>query len=98
MATRENNTLMDVILMTSEKVSKKFTFSLCLNSFATSCALYFSLVPLGYNFFLRIHLQPIVIYPGGKSTKCQILFDLRDSISSSIAFCHMLASTNDKAS
>ena len=94
--------------MTSENVSKKFTFSLCLNSLATSCALYFSLVPLGYNFFLRIHLQPIVLYlgghlkpillyPEGKSTKCQILFDSRDSISSSIAFCHMLASTNDKA-
>ena len=98
METRENNTLMDVIPVTGEKVSKKSTFSLCQNPLTMSHALYFSTMPSGFNFFLRIHLQPIVLHPGGKSTKGQVLYDSRDSISSSIASCHYLTSTDDKAS
>ena len=74
MAIGENKTLMIVILVIGENVSKKSTFYLCLNPLATSCALHFYMVPSGFNFFLRIHLQPIVLHPRGKSTKYQVLF------------------------
>ena len=52
--------LMDVILVTGEKVSKKSTSTFGLKSFATSLALNVSIVPSGLSFFLRTHLQPIV--------------------------------------
>ena len=52
--------LMDVILVTGEKVSKKSISAFCLKPFATSLALNVSIVPSGLSFFLRTHLQPIV--------------------------------------
>ena len=55
---------MDVILVTGEKVSKKSMFSFCLEPFATSRALYLSIAPSGFNFFLNTHLQPIDLQPG----------------------------------
>jgi hypothetical protein len=94
----EISTLMDVILVTGEKVSKKFIFSFCLKPLATRRALYLSILPSGFSFFFKTHLQPIGLQPGGKSTKCQVLLDSRDSISSLIASCHKSASRDDKAS
>ncbi|KAA0034015.1 hypothetical protein E5676_scaffold1418G00200 [Cucumis melo var. makuwa] len=73
-------------------------FSLCLNLFATNLALYLSTDPSGLSFFLKTHLQPIALHPRGKSTRCQVLLDSRESISSLIASCHKLASTDDNAS
>ena len=84
--------------MTGEKVSKKSMFSLCLKPLATRRALYLSIVPSGFSFFFKIHLQPIGLQPGGKSTKCQVLLVSRDYISSLIASCHKSASRDDKAS
>src|SRR4030066_1000899 len=98
MAAKEINTLMDVIRVTGEKVSKKSIFSLCVKPLATRRALYLSTVPSGFIFFLSIHLQPIGLQPGGKSTRCQVLLDSRESISSFIASCHRSASKEDKAS
>ena len=59
---------MDVILVTGENVSKKSISSFCLKPLATSLASNFSIVPSGFNFLLSIHLHPIVLQPGGKST------------------------------
>ena len=59
---------MDVILVTGEKVSKKFRPSSCLKLFTISLALYLSIDPSGYDFFRKTHLQPIILQPDGKST------------------------------
>ena len=69
---------MDVILVTGEKVSKNSRPSSCLKPFATSLALYLSIEPSGFNFFLKTHLQPIVLQPGGKSTNFEVLLEFRD--------------------
>ncbi|CAL0303026.1 unnamed protein product [Lupinus luteus] len=89
---------MDVILVTGEYVSKKSTFSLCLKPLATRRALYLSTVPSGFSFFFNTHLQPIGLQPGGKSAKCQVLLDSRESISSFMASCHKSASKEVNAS
>ncbi|KAK2449675.1 putative mitochondrial protein [Trifolium repens] len=73
-------------------------FSLCLKPLATRQALYFSTVPSGFSFFFKIHLQPIGLQPRGKSTKCHVSLDSRESMSSLIASCHRSASIDDKAS
>ena len=83
------NCLMDVILVTGEKVSKNSRPSSCLKPFATSLALYFSIEPSGFNFFLKTHLQQIVLQLGGKSTNFQVLLEIRDSISSFIFNCNI---------
>src|SRR3954466_6385009 len=83
---------MDVILVTGEKVSQKSTFSRCLKPLATRRALYLSIVPSGFSFFFKTHLQLIGLHPGGKSTKFQVLLDSRDSTSLFIASCHKYAS------
>ena len=64
MEASEINTRMDVILVTGEKVSKKSIFSFCLKPLATSLALYLSIVPSGFSFFLSTHLQPIDLQRG----------------------------------
>ena len=46
------NTLIEVILVTREKVSKKSMFFVRLNPFATNLALYLSADPSGLSFFL----------------------------------------------
>ena len=89
---------MDVILVTGEKVSKNSRPSSCLNSFATSLALYLSIEPSGFNFFLKTHLQPIVLQPGGKSTNFQVLLEMRDFISSFTASFQKIESCEDNAS
>ena len=55
--------LMDVILVTGEKISKKSTLAFCLKFFATNLVLNLSIVLSGLNFFLRTYLQPIVLQP-----------------------------------
>ena len=82
--------------MTGEEVSKKSMFSLSLKHLTTNLAL--STDPSGLNCFLKTYLQSIALQLGGKSTRCQVLLDSRESISSLMAFCHKLASTEDKAS
>ena len=62
------NTLIEDILVTWAKVSKQSTPFLCLNPLTTKHALYFSMDRFGFNFLLKIHLQPIVFALGGKST------------------------------
>lgn len=89
---------MDVILVTGEKVSKKSIFSLCLKPLATRQALYLSIVPSGFSLFFKIYLQLISLQPVGKSIKCQVLLDSRESISSLIASLHKYTSRDDKAS
>ena len=89
---------MDVILVTGEKVSKNSRPSSCLKPFATSLALYLSIEPSGFNFFLKTHLQPIVLQPGGKSTNFQVLLEIRDFISSSTASFQKIESCEDNAS
>ncbi|CAL5385896.1 unnamed protein product [Camellia sinensis] len=58
------NSLMDVTLVTGEKVSKKSRSTCCLKPLATSLALYLSIVPSGLSFLRRTHLHPIVLQPG----------------------------------
>jgi len=53
----------------------------CENPFATNLALYFSIDPSRWYFFLKIQLQPIGFASLGKSTKVQVLFFLMESIS-----------------
>ena len=73
---------MDLTLVTGENVSKKSRSACCLKPFATSLTLYLSIVPSGLSFFLKTHLQPIVLQPGGKSTNAKVLLDNNDYISS----------------
>ena len=54
---RENNTQIEVTLVIGEKVSKKSMFSLCLKPLANSLALNYC--SIRFEFFFRIHLQPI---------------------------------------
>lgn len=70
----------------------KFMSYLCLKPLTTGMVLYLSIIPLGFSFFLRTHLDPIALQPWGRFTKCQVLFDSRGSISSLITSCHKLAS------
>ncbi|CAL5352970.1 unnamed protein product [Camellia sinensis] len=65
------NNLMDVTLVTGENVSKKSRSACCLKPFATSLALYLSIVPSGLSFFLKTHLQPIVLQPGASFQKTE---------------------------
>ena len=90
--------LMDVILVTGEKVSKYSRPSSCLKSFATSLALYLSIDPSGFSFFRKTHLQPIILQPGDKSTNFHVLLEISDSISSFTASFQKIASCEDKAS
>ena len=62
------NNLIDVILVTGENVSKKSRSAFYLKPFATSLALNLSIDPSSFKFFLRTHLQPTVLQPGGRST------------------------------
>ena len=62
------------------------------NPFATNLALYFSIDPSGWYFFLKIHLQPIGFAPLGTFTKVQVLFFLIESISVLMALSQCLAS------
>ena len=48
---------------------------------ATNIALYFSIDPSGWYFFLKIHLQPMSFTPLGRSTKVHVLFFLIESSS-----------------
>ena len=89
---------MDVILVTEEKVSKNYRHSSCLKPFATSLALYLSIEPSGFNFFLKTHLQPIVLQPGGKSTNFHVFLDIRDSILSFTVSFQKIESCEDNAS
>jgi hypothetical protein len=83
---------MDVILVTGEKVSKKSSLAFCLKPFATSLALNLSILPSSLSFFLRTHLQPMVLQPGGNSTNFQVLLEIKESISSFIASFQNIAS------
>ena len=79
-------------------MSKKYIFPLCVKPLATRQALYLSTVPSGFSFFFKIHLEPIGLQPGGKSTKFHVSLNYRESISSFIASCHKYVSKVDKAS
>ena len=70
--------LIDVILVIGENVSKKSRLTFCLKPFATSLALKFSIDPSSFNFFLRTHLQPMVLQPRGRSTNFQVLLEIKD--------------------
>ena len=61
------NTLIEMIIVTREKVSKKSIFSLCLKPLTTCMALYLFIVPSCMHFFPRIHLHPITLEQEGKS-------------------------------
>ena len=74
------NNLIDVILVTGENISKKSRWAFCLKPFATSLALNLSIDPFGFNFFLRTHLQPMVLQLGGRSTNFQVLLEIRDHL------------------
>ena len=65
---------------------------------ATNLALYSSIKPLERYFLLKIHLQPIVLAPGGKSTKIQVLFCSIESISVLIASFQNKESEEETAS
>ena len=60
--------------------------------FATNLALYFSMDPLGWHFFLKIHLQPISFTPLDRSTKVHVLFFLIESSSVLMALSQCLTS------
>ena len=70
--------LVDVILVTRENVPKKSRSAFCLKPFATSLALNLSIDAYSFNFFLRTHLQPMVLQPSGRSTNYQVLLEIRD--------------------
>ena len=63
---------MDVILVTGEYVSKKSRPSFYLNPLATNLALYLSIEPLDFNFFLKIYLHHSGKIPEVKSTISQV--------------------------
>jgi hypothetical protein len=77
---------MVVIWATGEYVSKKSS-PFCVNLFATNLALYFSIVPLCLNFFLKIHLHPIGLHSFGQSVISQVPFDMIESISLRTTSC-----------
>ena len=91
-------TLMVVIRVTGEYVSKKSTPSFCLKPLATSLALNFSMVPSVLSFFLKIYLHPIVLQPGGRWVKYQVLLVSMESISLVMASFQNEASTEIMAS
>src|SRR3954467_8412603 len=77
--------LIEEILATGEYRSKK-SISFCwVKPLVTSLALYLSTVPSGRSFFLKTHLQPTGLHPGGRSVRIQVLFAIMDSISLSMA-------------
>jgi hypothetical protein len=84
--------------VTGITVSKKSRLAFCLKPFATSLALNLSIVPSGLSFFLRTHLQPMVLQPGGNSTNFQVLLEIKESISSFVATFQNIASGEAKAS
>ena len=88
--------LIDVILVIGENVSKKSRSAFCLKPFTTSLALNLSIDPYSFNFFLRTHLQPMVLQLGGRSTNFQVLLEIRDFISSFIASFWNIASSDVK--
>ena len=90
--------LIDVILVIGENVSKKSRSAFCLKPFTTSLALNLSIDPYSFNFFLRTHLQPMVLQPSRRSTNYQVLLEIRDSISSFITSFQNIASGGVKAS
>ena len=61
------NNLIDVILVSGEKVSKKSRSAFCLKPFATSLALNLSIDPSGFNFFSK---DPFTTY--GLTTRWKI--------------------------
>src|SRR5688572_23509968 len=50
-------------------------------AFAPTRALYFSIVPSGLLFLLKIHLQPTGLQPAGRSVISQVPFEMIESIS-----------------
>ena len=59
---------MNVILVTGEKVSKQFIFFVCPKPLAKGRALRFSIESPSFSFLFELHLQPIDLQLGGKST------------------------------
>ncbi|KZV30169.1 hypothetical protein F511_20799 [Dorcoceras hygrometricum] len=98
-ATRDNTVLMDLCFTTGENISWKSTPSTCENPLATSLALYRGgSTPDIPSFFLNIHLQPMTLWSTGLGTSSQVLFFIREFISSSIARCHFSLSCEFSAS
>ena len=89
---------MDAILVTRENVSKKSKSVFCLKPYVKCLTLNLSIYPSGFNFFLRTHLQPMVLQHGGRSTNFQVLLEIRDSISSFTASFQNIASGDVKVS
>lgn len=58
------------------------------NPWATNLALYLSTKPSKFNFTMKTHLRPIVVFPAGNASTLQVWFFLRALISSSIASFH----------
>src|SRR4051812_28720876 len=79
-----SKTLIEEILATGY-VSKKSIPFCWVKPLATSLALYLSTVPSGRSFFLKTHLQPTGLHPGGRSVRIQVLLAIMDSISLSMA-------------
>ena len=62
-------------------MSKKLIPFCCVKPLTTNLALYLSTVPSGRSFFLKIHLQPTDLHPGGRSVRIQVLSSIMDLIS-----------------
>src|SRR4051812_41042458 len=77
--------LIEEILATGEYVSKKSIPFCWVKPLATSLASYLSTVPSGRSFFLKTHLQPTSLHPGGRSVRIQALLVIMDLISLSMA-------------
>src|SRR3954462_2580407 len=80
-----NRILIEEILATGEYVSKKSIPFCWVKPLDTSLALYLSTVPSGQSFFLKTHLQPTGLHPGGRSVRIQVLFSIMDLSSLSMA-------------
>jgi hypothetical protein len=82
-----------VSLVTIESVSKKSSPSFWVNPLVTSLALYLSIVPSGFNFFLNVHLQPTGLRPTGQSQISQVPLVKIESISfwtASFSIVHLM--------
>ena len=69
-----------------------------LKPFATSLDLNLSIDPSSFNFFLRTHLQPMVLQSDRRSTNFQVLLEISDFISSLTVSFQNIASGDVKTS
>ena len=96
-AATEINNLMDVILVIEEKLSKKINISFLFKIFCNKFCFKFIYCAIRFKLFLRTHLQPIVLQPGGNSTKFHVLLEISESISSFTTSFQNITSGDNKA-